>query len=362
MTTGTTEGPGTTSPRAADDVAPVLTVVLPVLNEGRDLGVLLDQLRAQDPPPGGYEVLVADGGSTDGTRDLVAERAGHWPSLRLLANPGRRSGPGRNVGARAARGAYVMFLDGHCRLPHDRILVQLVETFTGNRVDCVCRPQPLTALGEEGWSGAVVAARGSRLGHKPGSEIYGGKAGPVDPRSAGAAYTREVLETLGGYDERFDACEDVEFNHRVHEAGFSAWLEPGAAVAYRARSGPGALLRQMFRYGRGRARLMARHPSTAPLSLIGLSVAGVGALVLPLLMGVQGTVLLGALATVYLLIVLIEGIRRAPRRPARTAVCLVMIHAGLLLGFWRGLFDARRFRSPMTRPAAPHGKEQHVQA
>ena len=59
-----------------------LTVVLPVLNEAEHLGDLLDQIKGQVPVPGGYEVVVVDGGSTDGTLALVEERAQGWDALR----------------------------------------------------------------------------------------------------------------------------------------------------------------------------------------------------------------------------------------------------------------------------------------
>ena len=169
------------------------------------------------------EVLVVDGGSTDGTRDLVRERMTRWDRLFLLDNPGRRSSAGRNVGARAAAGDLIVFLDGHCSLLRPDYLARLVEIFAESGADCLTRPQPLTELTGTRWERAVALARHSPLGHKPGSEIYRAEPGFTDPQSAGAAYRREVLETLGGYDERFQACEDVEFNVRVARAGFRAY-------------------------------------------------------------------------------------------------------------------------------------------
>ncbi|MBD3236722.1 MAG: glycosyltransferase, partial [Candidatus Eisenbacteria bacterium] len=252
--------------------SPAISIVLPVLNEARDIGRLLGELRDQESPPGGFEVLVADGGSTDRTREIVQEWAADWPALRLLENPDRLSSAGRNVGARAARGRYVMFLDGHCALPRRDYVKRAVALFQSTGADCLCRPQPLDRLTDSPWARAISAARHSRLGHNPGSDIYGGTPGFTDPRSAGAAYTRACFEQLGGYDQRFDACEDVEFNHRVAEAGFRAYRHPDLAVAYRPRASLRGLYRQMARYGRGRARLMARHGRLIPWPLVGISV------------------------------------------------------------------------------------------
>jgi succinoglycan biosynthesis protein ExoA len=337
---------------------PRLSVVLPVLNEARDLGTLLDQLCAQDPVPGGVEILVADGGSTDGTRERVRERTRRWPELRLIDNPDRRSSPGRNRGAEAAAGDYVLFLDGHCALPRRDYLVRVLEIFAESGADCLCRPQPLDRLGEEGWEQAIARARHSPLGHKPGSDIYGGAPGFTDPRSAGAAYTRRVIEELGGFDERFDACEDVEFNHRVREAGHRAYLHPDLEVPYRPRATLGGLFRQMMNYGRGRARLFARHRSTAPWSLLALSAAvlalGVGAVALG---PGRGPLLLGGAALLWLVLILGEGFRvgSSAGEGIRAAAALAAIHLGLLAGFWRGLPEAPRYRSApagATREAA----------
>ena len=325
-----------------------LSVVVPVLNEARDIGRVIDELRAQAAPAGGFEVLITDGGSSDGTREIVESAARKWPALRLLANPRRLSSAGRNVGARAARGRYVLFLDGHCALPRSDYLVRVVELFASTGADCLCRPQPLDRLGGGKWARAISAARHSRLGHNPNSDIYGGAAGFTDPRSAGAAYTRDCLRALGGYDERFDACEDVEFNHRVAEAGFKSYLHPDLAVFYRPRSGPKGLFRQMYRYGRGRARLMARHPEMVPWPLA--FITGF-AIVLPfgLLLADPSIAPIAFLPLIAASVLMAgESVRLGGFSfgAARTALAFVVIYAGLVFGFWRGLPEWRRYRRP----------------
>jgi len=334
--------------------APAVSLVLPVLNEARDIGRLLGEIRDQTQPPGGFEVLVADGGSTDETRALVKEAAESWPSLRLIENPRRLSSAGRNVGAQAARGKYVLFVDGHCSLPRKDYLVRLVELFESTGAACLSRPQPLDRLGDNPWARAISAARHSRLGHNPSSDIYGGEPDYTDPRSAGAAYLREVIESLGGYDERFDACEDVEFNHRVAEAGLRSYRHPDLSVPYQPRASLKGLFHQMLRYGRGRARLMARHPGFVSAPLLILSMLPLLAIVCLILLGPgRGGVLVGGGVTAYALGVLIESARlgQGVKAALRCAAAFVTIHLGLAAGFWRGLPEFRKFRPP-PRPAA----------
>lgn len=322
-----------------------VSVVLPVLNEARDIERLLLEVLNQASPHGGFEVLVADGGSTDGTRNIVTRLADQWPSLQLLDNPGRLSSAGRNVGVRAARGTYVLFVDGHCSIPRSDYLVRLVEMFETTGAACLSRPQPLMLRTEGSWGQAIAAARHSWLGHDLGSDIYGGAPGSSDPRSAGAAYLRTVIEQLGGYDERFDACEDVEFNCRVRTAGYSSYRHPDLRIDYRPRTSLGSLFRQMTRYGRGRARLLARHPGTRPWPLIALSLVAV-AMVGMLAMARTGAIRLLALVPIgcWFLLVAIESLRvgGAPLESSRIVRAFLVIHCGLVLGFWRGLLDVRR--------------------
>jgi len=327
-------------------VSPRLTVVLPVLDEAKDLGALLDHMKEQDPVPGGFEVLVVDGGSTDGTRDLVLERATAWPDLRLMDNPRRRSGPARNIGGGAARGEFILYLDGHCSLDRPDYLAWVVGLFDESGADCLCRPQPLTEAAGGGWGDAIAAARHSPLGHAPGSDIYSGEAGFTRPESAGAAYRVKVFKRLGGYDERFDACEDVEFNRRVAGAGFTAYKHPDLAVAYRPRETLGGLFRQMIRYGRGRARLMARHPSMVPWVLVGLTVAAIVFLVA--LLAAPGVTLAAAVILLagYAGACVVEGRRLGRGDALRVAMVFPAIHFGLLLGFWRGLPETGYFAGP----------------
>ena len=341
------------------DQRPAVSVVVPVLNEARDIERLLLEVLNQVPPPGGFEVLVADGGSTDRTRAIVADLAVTWPSLTLLNNPKGLSSAGRNIGARAARGRYLLYLEGHCFVPRSDYLLRLVELFESTGAACLCRPQPLSYGTEGRWARSISAARHSWLGHDVGSDIYGGPPGFTDPRSAGAAYRAEVVPQLGGYDERFDACEDVEFNCRVRMARLPAYRHPDLEIGYRPRSTLRALFRQLRRYGRGRARLFAKHRHTVPWPLVLITIMTLIVLVSLVAGGprLAGT-MAALLAVLWLAITGVEVMRNSKgfADGARIYASLLVIHTGLVIGFWRGLAEFRRFRTWVngsTEPLAP---------
>ena len=214
--------------------SPKISIILPVRNEARCIGRLLDQLIEQTYPADAYEILVADGGSTDGTRDVVREKARQSAvSIRIVDNPGVRSGAGRNAGVAEATGEIILFIDGHCEVPSRRLLEDTVLLMEETGADCLCRPQPLIAFSPQGLGRIIADARASTLGHGRDSLIYDMTyTGFVHPASSGATYRRAVFEKVGAYDETFDACEDVDFNTRVAAAGYKAYTDPRVAVYY----------------------------------------------------------------------------------------------------------------------------------
>ena len=246
---------------------PLISIVIPVRNEEAHIGAVLDQLMAQDYPSDRFEILIVDGNSTDRTVEVV-QTCGRSGSHRIvvLPNPGQLSSAGRNVGIHHSRGDIVIFIDGHCFIPTRTLLSDTVRILESTEADCLCRPQPLIAGSGNTLQSVVAHARASMLGHGRDSIIYDMQyEGFADPTSSGATYRRCVFERIGLYDKRFDACEDVEFNHRVHEAGLKSYASPRLAVFYQARGSFAGLFKQLMRYGRGRFRLIRKHPDAASL-------------------------------------------------------------------------------------------------
>ena len=246
-----------------------ISVIVPVRNEARFIERTLTQLVAQDYDSQRFEVLVVDGQSTDGTSDLVAQFAAQHPdqNVRLFDNPRRLSSAARNIGTREARGDVVVIVDGHCEL-NGQYLTRLADAFSRSGADCIGRPQPLDIDGATVLQRAIAAARSSRLGHHPDSHIYSSAEGFVPAKSVAVAYRLSVFEKVGPFDETFDACEDVELNHRIDRAGLRCFFTPLVAVHYAPRATLGGLFRQLVRYGRGRVRLARKHPETFSWGLL----------------------------------------------------------------------------------------------
>src|SRR5262249_21887905 len=233
-----------------------------VRNEAACIRKTLGALLQQEYDPERFEVIVADGQSTDATRDIVRSMQARHANLRLLGNPRRWSSAGRNVAIRAARGELVVVVDGHADVETPHYLANLAEAFARSGADCIGRPQPLDIADATPLQRAIAAARSSRLGHHPASSIYSSGEQFVRPQSAGVAYRRWVWEPVGLFDEEFDACEDVEFNHRLDRAGLRCFFTPKVRVRYHPRASLVGLFHQLRRYGQGRVRLLRKHPET----------------------------------------------------------------------------------------------------
>jgi succinoglycan biosynthesis protein ExoA len=306
---------------------PFVSVIVPVRNEEAHVRDTLVELLHQDYDPESFEILVVDGRSTDATREVVRALQEEHPHLRLLDNPRQWSSAGRNVAIKDAQGDLFVIIDGHCQLNNPCYLSDLAAAFARSKADCIGRPQPLDICEATPLQRAIALARASRLGHHPDSHIYSDREGFVPPQSVAIAYRRSVFNTIGLFDESFDACEDVEFNHRLAQANLRCFLTPAVQVHYHPRSSLPRLFRQMIRYGRGRVRLLRKHPDTSS-SLAGFAP---GALVAGTLLGPLACLLFPPLWLFYF--------------------AVLGLYTALLLAFSVGLACTRR--EPLLLPLFP---------
>jgi GT2 family glycosyltransferase len=233
------------TPRDTTSDAPIdLSVVLPCLNAADLLPLQLEAL-ARQVWHGTWEVIVADNGSTDGSREIAASYVDRVAGLRVVDASARR---GRhyacNVGVGAARAPSIVFVDAD-----DEVAPSYVAAMAG-------------ALSEH----EVVAARLDHLALDPAwmADVGSGfqTKGLEDgfgflPFGAGCSlgFQRSVLDAVGGFRERALYCEDVDICWRAQLAGYTIEFVPDAVVHYRSRTTFTAMFRQHRNFGRARALL-----------------------------------------------------------------------------------------------------------
>ncbi|HEY8601540.1 MAG TPA: glycosyltransferase [Thermomicrobiales bacterium] len=230
--------------------APVVSLVLTVLNEAASIEGLLLSIAAQSRPPD--EIVIVDGGSTDGTDKILEGWRARLP-LRLLHQPGANISAGRNAGIAAARGNIIAVTDAGVRLDPDW-LAQLLAPFatvpdtdTPRVVAGFFIPDPQT-LFERAMGATVLPTRDDV---DPATFL---------PSSRSIAFAREAWSRADGYPEWLDYCEDLIFDLRLREAGVPFVFAPEAVARFRPRGTLIAFWHQYFRYARGdgKAGLFAR--------------------------------------------------------------------------------------------------------
>ncbi|MGL6075770.1 MAG: glycosyltransferase family 2 protein [Fimbriiglobus sp.] len=319
----------------------IVSVIVPVRNEAKSLEATLRKLLTQDYPQDRYEVIVADGVSTDGTVPIVRRLQGEFPNLRLVFNPDRFSSAGRNTAIRHMIGDAAVIVDGHCHVPDADYLTNLVEALQLSGADTLGRPQPLNSPNPTPFQEAVSLARSSRLGHNPDSDIFSDEAKFVAPQSTAVVYRREVFAKIGLFDQAFDACEDVEFNQRVAEAELTCYFTPKIKIEYHPRQSWPALFKQLGRYGTGRARLAAKNPKSLTLPalvppgwVVWLVGGGLLSFLHPWFLALYATSLVVYFTTIVLGSLWL-GRQTRPRVASRLPGIFLAIHLGFAYGFLR---------------------------
>ena len=208
-----------------------VSILIPCYQERNFIRGCLESVQAFDlPADSSVEILVIDGMSTDGTRDIVSEMAAIDQRIRLIDNPARNQSPGLNVGISQASGDYLIRLDAHSVYPKNYLSLTLetaIRTGADNTGGVVA-----TLRRGEGYQAALVQALTT---HKFGVGDSGFRTdaaeGPADTVPYGC-FKRDVFEKLGKFDERLLRAQDYEMNRRILAAGGQIWMNPEIQVQY----------------------------------------------------------------------------------------------------------------------------------
>ncbi|RWD64595.1 MAG: glycosyltransferase family 2 protein [Mesorhizobium sp.] len=307
-------------------------IVIPCLNEAAHIGTLLGQLRPAAARLGA-RIVVADGGSTDGTQAIVERVAAEDPRVLLLANPKRIQSAAINLAvATFGDGAdYLIRIDAHGGYPAD-YCDRLIEEALATGADSVV--VSMLTSGTGAMQKAVAAAQNSKLG-TGGSKHRHMSAGEWVDHGHHALMRIAAFRAVGGYDESFSHNEDAELDHRLRQAGYRIWMSGRTQMVYYPRSTLKGLFFQYLGYGRGRAKNVLKHRMMPKLrQMIPLLVFPVVLLAVLSPIFVMAAVPFLIWAAVCLGYGAVTAIRQRNPAIALAGVSAMVMHLGWSMGFW----------------------------
>lgn len=290
---------------------PRVSIIVPCRNERAAIDAFLDSVFSQSDVPGGFEVIVADGCSDDGTLEILRQRSRNDPRLRVITNAAQTVSPGLNLAIQAARGTIIVRMDVHSEYSCDYV-ARCVETLERTGATNVGGP----ALAR----GHLLFQRANAMAYRSPFAVGGARfhdpnfEGWVDTVTYGCWYRQSLIE-LGMFDETLVRNQDDELNLRIVRSGGRIWQTPSIRSWYYPRATIQGLARQYYQYGYWKVAVIAKHRLPAswrhlvPVSMLvvagTLAVAGFGT--------PAAWAVLAALAACYVALVLIASVVEARR-------------------------------------------------
>ncbi len=227
---------------------PFVTIIVPCCNEAKFIESCLDSILDQTYPKDRYEILVVDGMSEDGTRELVKKYSERFSLIKLLDNVNKRTPFAFNLGIKNAQGDVILIMGAHTRYSSNYISV-IAHHIKEGRADCVGSVAETRPATKGFFAPFIVTSISSAFG--VGNSYM--RTGIKKPRYVDTAscpgYGRHVFEKIGFFNEKLLYSQDIEFSMRLKKAGLRFLCDPSITSYYYARSNIKSFLKHNYRNG-----------------------------------------------------------------------------------------------------------------
>ena len=333
-----------------------VAVITTVLNEHDSIRELLDAFLAQTQVP--EEIVVVDGGSTDGTIELLETYAQAHPIVKLHVEPGVNIARGRNIAIHRSSCSVIAVTDGGCR-PAPNWLEELVRPLLRD-------PNYGAVTGSQRIAGAN---RFEEFAGLLSTSVNAATEGERKFHGRNSAFRKAVWMQVGGYPEWLYTAEDTLFSLRAKALGCRIALAEGAVVSWRPRSDLRKLCKQYFLYGRGTGRI-----GSADIRTVAYHLRNHGLWIVPLILALAFPWLLlvtaAVLAFMYITLVrpVLESVRRRTSTRGSGVYVSVIVMARSLcnnVGQLVGLWEYRRvapFKMNLARYRTGEWRMQELEA
>ncbi len=311
----------------------MITVLCPTYNEAEYIEKVLKFFINAKPPD--KELLIVDGGSNDGTKDIVKDWTNKYSNIRLLENENKYVPFALNIGIKNSNGDPIIRLDAHTEYAED-YFEQLIKTFDETGADIV--GGPMNAVGKTNFQIAVAHATSTVFGVGDSKIHKGQYEGESDHVYLGA-WRRKLFDEIGYFDERLKRNQDDEFHYRARSLGKRIHLNPKIKSYYYPRSSLSKLIRQYFQYGLFKPAVLRKIKSEIKLRHLIPSLFSIYVLSLPLAF-LSKFYLLPLFAYILIDIYFSIWAKRNIKIVFNSLLIYPVLHLSYGFGFLTGLFKA----------------------
>ncbi len=318
----------------------MVSVIMSVRNEGSFISKSLGAILSQNYPQDRMEVIVADGLSTDGTREIIRGFQIKHSNLSLMDNPKKIVAPGLNKAIRQSKGDIVVRVDGHTIIARDYVL-ECVRALKRTGAQTV--GGRMNAVHENFFGQAAALATSSPFGVGGAKFHYSEKEEMVDTVYMGA-WHKAIFDRVGFFDEELVRNQDDEMNYRIRKQGGKILLSPRIKSIYYGRSSPQALVSQYFQYGYWKVRVAQKHPRQMRLRHFVPAMFVAGGMLFCVLGFFSPPIffIFEILASLYLVLSFVSALLIAKKTDWKFLPILplvyLMLHVSYGIGFIAGLF------------------------
>ncbi|MBN2175416.1 MAG: glycosyltransferase family 2 protein [Bacteroidales bacterium] len=225
-----------------------VTIIIPCRNEEKFIGMVLDNVIAQDYPKELLEIFVVDGESEDRTKEIIQDYADKYPFIKYLPNPERVVPFALNKAIKMATGSVIVRMDAHAVYPEDYVseLVKGLEKYDCDNTGGAWITKPANDSVK-----AIAIAEATSHPFGIGNAYY--RLDIKNPRQVDTVpfgcYKRKVFDRIGLFDEELVRNQDDEFNARLIKNGGSIFLLPHVKILYFARETFNKMAKMFYQYG-----------------------------------------------------------------------------------------------------------------
>lgn len=235
---------------------PFISIVIPTLNSEKTVDKCLNSLVNLNYPKNTYEIIVTDGGSNDKTLEIAKKY-----KVKIIKTE-KGASHQRNVAVKNSKGELIALTDSDCVVDKNW-LKNGIKYFNDKKVAIVGGPNftPKDSTFLERCTGYLFSSRigtGAMASRYSGNKIK--EAGETDLISCNNIIRKNVFNEVGGFYEKLFPCEENEFYHKVKECGYKLVFVPEMIVWHYRRRLFFPFVKQIFKYGWARAKLIKLHP------------------------------------------------------------------------------------------------------